>query len=119
MPVEQAAVPIPGTEYVWDQYQPSLRMSTYLLAFIVSDFVYRESEVGENGVKFRIWSREDAVIQTEYASVIGPQILRWLLYSALKLCRVYLALRYTLHCKLYLATTSGTSILRFRCPSRT
>ena len=114
MPVEQAAVPIPGTEYVWDQYQPSLRMSTYLLAFVVSDFVYRESEVGENGVKFRIWSREGAVNQTEYASVIGPQILRWLLYSALKLCRVYLMVHL-----LYLATTSGTSILRFRCPSRT
>ena len=92
MPVERAAVPIPGTEYVWDQYQPSVRMSTYLLAFIVSDFVFRESEVGENGVKFRIWSREDAVNQTEYASVIGPQILRWFLYSAPKLCRVYLML---------------------------
>ena len=43
MPISQEAVPIGDTGYVWDVYEDSLRMSTYLLAFIVSDFSYRVS----------------------------------------------------------------------------
>jgi len=77
MPIEEEGVFIPGSDYVWDVYQESLKMSTYLVAFVVSDFVYRKSETLENGVEFRIWSREGAINQTEWASVIGPQILHY------------------------------------------
>eukprot|EP00092_Neocalanus_flemingeri_P026889 GFUD01029145.1.p1 GENE.GFUD01029145.1~~GFUD01029145.1.p1 ORF type:complete len:1053 (+),score=224.11 GFUD01029145.1:199-3357(+) len=77
MPIIEEGVAIQGSEYVWDIYQDSLKMSTYLVAFVVSDFVYRKSEPMENGVEFRIWSREGAVNQTEWASVIGPQILHY------------------------------------------
>jgi len=77
MPISKQGSPIPGSEYVWDEYQETLPMSTYLLAFVVCDFVNRKSEPTENGVEFRIWSREGGYDQTEWASQIGPQILSY------------------------------------------
>ena len=62
-------------EYVWDHYEESVPMSTYLVAFVISDFKFRESEPLANNVTFRIWSRKDAFDQTEYASTIGAEIL--------------------------------------------
>ena len=41
MPKSEEGVPIPGTDYVWDIYEESLRMSTYLVAFVVSEFAFR------------------------------------------------------------------------------
>eukprot|EP00088_Acartia_fossae_P031208 TRINITY_DN3213_c0_g1_i1.p1 TRINITY_DN3213_c0_g1~~TRINITY_DN3213_c0_g1_i1.p1 ORF type:complete len:964 (+),score=231.16 TRINITY_DN3213_c0_g1_i1:49-2940(+) len=76
MPIRDKGASMAGTtEYVWDHYENSVKMSTYLVAFVVSQFDYRESERGENNVLFRIWSRRDAVQQTEYARDIGPKIL--------------------------------------------
>ena len=46
-------------------------MSTYLLAFIVSDFRIRENAAKS----FNIISRSDAYLQTEYAHNVGPKIL--------------------------------------------
>ena len=77
MPISQEAVPIGDTGYVWDVYEDSLRMSTYLLAFIVSDFSYRVSAPTPNNVQFRIWSRAAATNQTVWAAEIGPQILSY------------------------------------------
>ena len=77
MPIKEAGVPIGDTGYVWDVYEDSVKMSTYLLAFIVSDFDHRTSDPLPNGVEFRIWSREDALSQTEWASRIGPEVLAY------------------------------------------
>ena len=77
MPILEAGLPAGDTGYVWDVYQDSLKMSTYLLAFVVSDFVYRTPEPLSNGVEFRVWSREEARDQTEWASEIGPRILAY------------------------------------------
>ena len=39
MPIEQAGVAMQGTEeFVWDVYAKSVKMSTYLVAFVVSKF---------------------------------------------------------------------------------
>lgn len=41
-------------------------MSTYLVAYVVSDFHYKEAEPtpeDKNNVTFRIWSRQDALDQ--------------------------------------------------------
>ena len=77
MPISQEAVLVGDTGYVWDVYEDSLRMSTYLLAFIVSDFSYRVSAPTPNNVQFRIWSRAAATNQTVWAAEIGPQILSY------------------------------------------
>ena len=40
MPIKEASVPIGDTGYVWDVYEDSVKMSTYLLAFCVGEFDY-------------------------------------------------------------------------------
>jgi aminopeptidase N len=57
-------------DYVWDIYQETEIMSTYLLAFVISEFQFRFEE--EN---FRIWARNDVIDQTDYAAKTGPKIL--------------------------------------------
>ena len=76
MPAKASGVPmLDQADFVWDQYQESLKMSTYLLAFVVSDFDYR---TGLNlGTEFRIWSRKEAIEETKYAADIGPKILKY------------------------------------------
>ena len=64
-------------EYVWDVYEDSVKMSTYLVAFVASEFEFRESALDDNNVRFRIWCRKDAIEQTEYAADIGPRILKY------------------------------------------
>lgn len=74
MPMEGAPMPVPGLHtYVWDHYERSVPMSTYLVAFIVSDFDVRRSEDGNFGV----WARHDAINQSEYSLNIGPKILKY------------------------------------------
>ncbi|EFN65601.1 Aminopeptidase N [Camponotus floridanus] len=74
MPMEGAPMPVPGLHtYVWDHYERSVPMSTYLVAFIVSDFDVRRSEDGNFGV----WARHDAINQSQYSLNIGPKILKY------------------------------------------
>jgi aminopeptidase N len=49
-------------------------MSTYLVAFIISDFDRVESPDG----KFRVWSKKESLEQTKYALKIGQQIQKYL-----------------------------------------
>lgn len=48
-------------------------MSTYLVAFIVSDFESLKSESGN----FRVWARSEAIEQARYTLKIGPKILEY------------------------------------------
>lgn len=66
---------MPG--WTWDHYQVSLPLSTYLVAFVVSDFANRSSDPGLSKIPFRVWAREDAIAQAEYARNIGPRILEF------------------------------------------
>jgi len=59
-------------DYVGDHFQESVKMSTYLVAFVVSNFRFRET-TRSNNVRFRIWSRGSALDQTEYAREGGPR----------------------------------------------
>lgn len=51
-------------------------MSTYLVAYTINDFEYRESPAGSD-VVFRIWARRDAIDQVDYAKEIGPKVLQY------------------------------------------
>jgi len=77
MPISKEGTPMEGTtEYVWDHYQESVKMSTYLVAFVVSKFKYKEI-TRSNDVRFRIWSEPNSLDQTAYARDIGPKILEF------------------------------------------
>ena len=67
-----------GTDiYVWDHYQESVPMSTYLVAFVVSKFEYVQSPPTGNNVNFRIWARQSALDQVTYAKEIGGKMLQY------------------------------------------
>ncbi|KAH9633023.1 hypothetical protein HF086_000383 [Spodoptera exigua] len=53
----------PKSEFVWDSYEKSVAMSTYLLAFVVSKFSFVQSPSDLSDTKFRIWARPDALDQ--------------------------------------------------------
>ncbi|GIY36509.1 aminopeptidase Ey [Caerostris extrusa] len=55
--------------WVMDRFERTVRMSTYLLAFIVSDFERRGDD------KFAVWSRKSVLDTTAYALQVGPAIL--------------------------------------------
>lgn len=65
------------SSFVWDQFEKSVPMSTYLVAYVVSKFVHVESPPGFSTTKFRIWARKDSLEQTAYASIIGPKVLNF------------------------------------------
>ena len=45
MPIEKKGEVMDGTdEYVWDRYEESIKMSTYLVAFVVTKFEFLEEE---------------------------------------------------------------------------
>lgn len=60
---------LPG--YTWDHYGQSVPMSTYLVAFVVSDF----DHISEGN--FSVWARHEAIKQAEYSLSIGPKILHY------------------------------------------
>lgn len=57
-------------DYVWDHFQESVPMSTYLVAFVISDFDHIT-----NGT-FSVWSRSSAIDQSKYSLKIGPIVLK-------------------------------------------
>ena len=64
-------------EYVWDHYEQSVPMSTYLVAFVVSDFGFEIAPSYGSNVEFRTWARKSALDQIAYASEISSKILTY------------------------------------------
>jgi len=54
---------MPG--YVWDYYATSVKMSTYLVCMLVSEFIAVPSDPGVGRIPFRIIARPDARNLTE------------------------------------------------------
>ncbi|XP_071443952.1 aminopeptidase N-like [Hetaerina americana] len=64
--------------WIWDHFLESVPMSTYLVAYVVSDFEYQMSKplpAPHNQVNFRIWARKDAMDQVSLAADVGPRVL--------------------------------------------
>jgi aminopeptidase N len=62
--------------WVWDKYEPSVPMSTYLVAFIISDFGFKLSEPSQhNNVTFKIWARKDALNQVRPNHFLTPKLI--------------------------------------------
>ncbi|XP_046399006.1 aminopeptidase N-like [Ischnura elegans] len=59
-------------DYVLDVYQVTPNMSTYLVAFSVSNFTPNPKNISN---PFRVWSRKNAISQTDYSVEVGPKIL--------------------------------------------
>jgi aminopeptidase N len=78
MPLKESK-PFDNVEnFIMNTFDTSVKMSTYLVAYCVSDFEYRESMVdSEKDVKFRIYARRDAMEQVDYAADIGPKVLKF------------------------------------------
>ena len=60
-----------------DVFQESPPMSTYILAFVISNFGYEDSVKTNNNITFRIWAHNNSLDQTRYAKEIGPQMLEY------------------------------------------
>uniref|UniRef100_A0A674C3U1 Aminopeptidase n=1 Tax=Salmo trutta TaxID=8032 RepID=A0A674C3U1_SALTR len=68
---------IDGAEVTKTRFEPTKRMSTYLLAFIVSDFAHITGSIENNNVLVRIWARRKAIAEGHgyYAlNVTGPML---------------------------------------------
>lgn len=74
-------------DFVLDTFDTSVPMSTYLVAYCVSDFEFKEATVSnmKDDVKFRIYARRDAMEQVDYAADVGPKVLKFYEVSHIKL----------------------------------
>lgn len=65
--------------WYWDRFDVSVPMSTYLVAFVISDFEYKEGKPTEDhtNTTFRVWSRKDALEQVDFATEVGPKALKF------------------------------------------
>ncbi|CAH0395173.1 unnamed protein product [Bemisia tabaci] len=71
-------VPVRGkVDWVRDRFAESLPMSTYLVAFVVSDFAHDEIVRSKSGVEIRVWARPNHVERnlTKFASNYAPKVL--------------------------------------------
>ncbi|XP_055525327.1 aminopeptidase N-like [Wyeomyia smithii] len=67
-----------AVDWVMDYFGTTVPMSTYLVAYTVNDFEYRESAAKMEGdVVFKIWARRDAIDQVDYAREVGPRVTRF------------------------------------------
>lgn len=70
--------PIDGKkDWVLDRFEETVPMSTYLVAFVVSEFEFSEAQKSVSNVTFRIWARKEALDQVELAKEVGPKVLSY------------------------------------------
>ena len=70
MPEAGERKPISDNRYT-TSFKTSPKMSTYLVAFVVSDYVNTTNAKGT----FRVWTKEDAANQAKYALEVGEKVI--------------------------------------------
>ncbi|XP_035484995.2 aminopeptidase Ey isoform X1 [Scophthalmus maximus] len=61
MDLDAVNISIDGQNLIRTRFEPTERMSTYLLAFVVSEFTYAGKTQGADDVSIRIWARKTAI----------------------------------------------------------
>lgn len=78
MPIKAIKTMDNTDDFVMSHFETTVPMSTYLVAYCVSDFEYKEAIVSmKDEVKFRIYARRDAMDQVDYAAEVGPKVLKF------------------------------------------
>ncbi|XP_053969911.1 aminopeptidase Ey-like isoform X2 [Anastrepha ludens] len=78
MPLKETRPMADKKDWVWSEFEESVPMSTYLVAYTINDFAYVNSETSlKNKVQFRTWARPDAIDQCNYAAEVGPKVLQY------------------------------------------
>ncbi|XP_068228727.1 aminopeptidase N-like [Palaemon carinicauda] len=74
MPLVETS-PVEGQEgWLWDHFRTTPSMSTYLVAFVVSDFASNVTETAE-GLPYTAWCRNQEIKHSNYALDMGPKVL--------------------------------------------
>ncbi|KAH8271340.1 hypothetical protein KR018_007311 [Drosophila ironensis] len=76
MPVKETKPHESLTDYIWCEFEESVPMSTYLVAYSVNDFSHKPSTL-PNSALFRTWARPNAIDQCDYAAEFGPKVLQY------------------------------------------
>ncbi|XP_016952805.1 aminopeptidase Ey [Drosophila biarmipes] len=76
MPVKETKPHETLADYIWCEFQESVPMSTYLIAYSVNDFSHKPSTL-PNSALFRTWARPNAIDQCDYAAEFGPKVLQY------------------------------------------
>ncbi|XP_037803061.1 LOW QUALITY PROTEIN: aminopeptidase N-like [Penaeus monodon] len=72
----KATEPVEGQAgWVWDHYDTTVKMSTYLVAFVVSDFEVVSAMAGQTN--FSVWARPEAMDQADYSLAVGVDCLTY------------------------------------------
>ncbi|XP_076453772.1 glutamyl aminopeptidase-like [Babylonia areolata] len=76
MPPDGEPFPVADREgLLWTRFQRSVKMSTYLVCFIVCDFEYKE-DYTRSGTRVRVYATPDKVDQTLYALQVGVHTMQ-------------------------------------------
>ena len=76
MPHQSVGVPMSDNDiFVWDVYQETPVMPTYILAFVISRYSYNQGLNASSGTEFKVWSSKSFLDQTKLVADIGPKIL--------------------------------------------
>ncbi|KAJ9573938.1 hypothetical protein L9F63_008680, partial [Diploptera punctata] len=75
-PVEEGYPQAVGDDELVYKFKETGLMSTYLIAFVVSQFDYLKAEGAD--YSFTAWARKDAIEYAQYSQYIGPELVIWL-----------------------------------------